>query len=386
MKDDPNSAMQALEEFERPETLHALTDVMTDGLVMIDTDAQIIFFSKGAERMFGFREEEVLGKSVSLLMPSPDREAPGQFLERYMRKGEKGIIGKNRVTTARRRDGGTFPMNLAVGEVTWRGSRAFTGFIRDLTYKWETERQLHSLQAELAHVSRINTMGSLATSIAHELNQPLTAAVNYAQAARDLLKLSDTKDNELLVEALDGCANQTLRAAEVLQRLRDFVSDRPRRRESASMQILVSEATALALMPHRVENVEIANRLDPAVDTVMVDPVQIQQVFLNLFKNSLEATGQGVSPKIEISSRPAEDGMVEICVADNGSGIPEGMKGKLFSPFVSTKSSDSGMGLGLSICQRIVNAHGGRIWLGNSRLGGAAICFTLHTGDWEQEG
>ncbi|HZF46061.1 MAG TPA: PAS domain S-box protein, partial [Sphingomonadaceae bacterium] len=209
--------------FRRAEDLHALIDTVPDAMVVIDTGGRIISFSKGAERMFGYSERELLGENVSVLMPSPDREQHDSYLGHYLATREKRIIGIGRVTTARRRDGTTFPIDLAVGEVELPDGPVFAGFIRDLTETRETERLLHNLQNELAHTSRITSMGTLATSIAHELNQPLTAVTNYMQAARDLLA-DPTPDNLALArEAMDETAKEALRAGQIVHRLRDFV-------------------------------------------------------------------------------------------------------------------------------------------------------------------
>src|SRR5690606_22686780 len=167
--------------------LRSILETVPDAMVVIDEKGRIISFSKAAERMFGFAEAELLGENVSALMPSPDRERHDGYLQRYLETGEKKIIGIGRLVTARRRDGTTFPMELSVGEATIGAERIFTGFIRDLTERQEAEKRLHTLQDELAHVSRVTAMGTLATSIAHELNQPLTAIANYVETASDML-------------------------------------------------------------------------------------------------------------------------------------------------------------------------------------------------------
>src|SRR3569623_1939813 len=162
-------------------------------MVIINETGRILSFSKAAERLFGFAEAELVGENVSTLMPSPDRERHDSYLERYLRTGEKRIIGIGRLVTGRRRDGTTFPMELSVGEATIGDERVFTGFIRDLTERQDYEKRLHTVQAELAHVSRVTAMGTLATSIAHELNQPLTAIANYVETASEMLENPDAE-------------------------------------------------------------------------------------------------------------------------------------------------------------------------------------------------
>ncbi|MBS1240101.1 MAG: histidine kinase, partial [Proteobacteria bacterium] len=363
------------------EDLHALIDTVPDAMVVIDAFGQIVSFSKGAERMFGYKEEEVLGENVSILMPSPDREQHDGYLSHYVETGEKRIIGIGRVTTARRRDGATFPIDLSVGEVILRDERVFTGFIRDLSESRETERLLHNLQGELAHVSRITSMGTLATSIAHELNQPLTAVTNYAQAARELLADPTAENLALVREALEETAHEALRAGQIVHRLRDFVSRGETSHEIASLQRLVQETTALALLDVSVRNTDFVSRLDPACDAVLVDSIQVQQVLLNLMRNALDAMAEMPVRRLAVSSAPGDGGMVRITVSDSGPGIDPDIAARLFQPFVSTK--ESGMGLGLSICHGIVTSHGGKIWAEPSELGGTSFQFTVMSADAE---
>jgi two-component system sensor kinase FixL len=381
MNNPASRARSKLSAFGGVEDLHALIDTVPDAMVVIDPAGQILSFSKGAERMFGYAETEVLDQNVSMLMPSPDREQHDGYLKHYRDTGEKRIIGIGRVTTARRRDGSTFPIDLAVGEVVLRGERVFAGFIRDLTESRETERLLHNLQGELAHASRITSMGTLATSIAHELNQPLTAVTNYVQAARDLLTDLTPENVELVREALQETATEALRAGQIVHRLRDFVSRGETAREIASLHRMVGETTALALLDVSVRNTDLATRLDPACDGVLVDPVQVQQVLLNLMRNAFDAMAEMPVKQLLIASAPDEGGMVRITVSDSGPGIAPEIASRLFQPFVSTK--DSGMGLGLSICHTIVTSHGGRIWAEPSEFGGTSFHFTLISADLE---
>ena len=155
--------------------LRSILATVPDAMVVIDEKGIILSFSAAAEKMFGYAEREVVGENVSMLMPSPDRERHDGYLHSYIKTGVRKIIGIGRVTTGRRRDGNTFPMELSVGEAWIDGKRIFTGFIHDITQRQEVELRLQDLQSELAHVGRVSEMGTLASSLAHELNQPLTA-------------------------------------------------------------------------------------------------------------------------------------------------------------------------------------------------------------------
>lgn len=354
--------------------LRSILATVPDAMVVIDEQGLILSFSSAAERMFGFTQEEIAGENVSILMASPDRERHDGYIDRYRQTGERRIIGVGRVTTARRRDGSTFPIELAVGEAETPGGRVFTGFIRDLTESQQTERRLHDLQSELAHVSRISAIGTLAAALAHELNQPLTAITNYVEAARDLLRNQPNRDN-MLENALSEAAGQSLRAGQIVRRLRDFIARGDVEKSTNSLKKLVTEANALALVGTGAAEVDVAINLDPAADLVLVDRVQIQQVFMNLVRNALEAVARSPNKRLEIKSLPISGSLIEVTVSDSGTGVSEEVAQTLFEPFRSTK--EAGMGLGLSICRTIIEGQGGRIWVEPSRLGGSAFHFTL---------
>lgn len=358
----------------RTSHLRSILATIPDAMVVIDEHGLILSFSSAAERMFGFTQDEVAGENVSMLMASPDRECHNQYIERYRETGERRIIGVGRVTTARRRDGSTFPIELAVGEAVTPEGRVFTGFIRDLTESQQAERRLHDLQAELAHVSRVSAIGTLAAALAHELNQPLTAITNYVEAARDMLRGQPNRDS-VLDEALDEAANQSLRAGQIVRRLRDFIARGDVEKTSNSLKKLVTEANALAFAGTGATEVDVSISLDPTADAILVDRIQIQQVIMNLVRNALEAIAQSPIKRLEIRSAPISASLIEVIVSDSGPGLSEDVTPTLFEPFRTTK--ESGMGLGLSICRTIVEGQGGRIWVESSRFGGSAFHFTL---------
>ena len=396
--------------FAREAHLRSILETVPDAMIVIDERGHILSFSAAAERMFGFSEDEVLGENVSMLMPSPDRERHDGYLQRYMRTGERRIIGIGRVLTARHRDGATFPIELSVGEARIGDDRVFTGFIRDLTERQEAELRVHDLQSVLAHVQRVSEMGTLATSLAHELNQPLTAIANYVETARDMLErnaenistvrkslnlpaaggtdsvdrlLDENAETIAIVrEALDECASQSVRAGQIVRRLRDFIARGESDRRIESLQRLITEASALALVGAGDQNVEVDVRLDPSADRVLVDRIQIQQVLLNLIRNAIEAMEQSPVRRLMVYSERESGGLVRITVADSGPGLTEEVARRLFEPFQTTK--ESGMGLGLSISATIIAAHGGRIWAEPSNLGGTAFHFTVIDADSEE--
>ena len=363
--------------------LRSILETAPDAIVVIDEVGTMLSFSASAERMFGYKEEEVLGENVSILMPSPDRERHDGYLKRYMRTGERRIIGIGRVLTARHRDGATFPIELSVGEARIGDERVFTGFIRDLTERQQAELRVHDLQSVLAHVQRVSEMGTLATSLAHELNQPLTAIANYVEAARDLLRQSPDEDTlAVLREALDESASQSVRAGQIVRRLRDFISRGETEQRIESLHRLVTEASALALVGAGEQELEVDVRLDPQADRILVDRIQIQQVLLNLIRNAIEAMEDVQDRRLLIYSEREPGGLIQVTVADSGPGLSPEVAARLFEPFQTTKQS--GMGLGLSISAAIIAAHGGRIWAEESKIGGTSFHFTVIDADSEE--
>ncbi|MBO9526689.1 MAG: PAS domain S-box protein [Sphingobium yanoikuyae] len=370
-QDNATSREQAL--------LGSILATVPDALIVIDATGHIVSFSPAAQRMFQYAEADVLGRNVAMLMPSPDRERHDSYLQHYHDTGEKRIIGIGRLTTARRRDGSTFPIELAVGEVQDHGEKLFTGFVRDLTDRQKAERRLQDLQAELSHAARVTAMGTLAAALAHELNQPLTAIANYMEAGRDLLRTDAPVDRDLLGEAMDEAARQAMRAGQIIRSLREFIRRGEADRQAEPAATLLAEGVALAFIGIDSRGIDMDIVVDPRVGRVIANRVQVQQVIINLVRNAVEAMDGRNRRILRLSAVPAEDGQVELIIADSGPGLDPAVARSLFTPFSTTKPA--GMGVGLSISRTIVEAHGGRIWADASHWGGVAFHFTLDSAD-----
>jgi len=355
--------------------LQSILDTVPEAMIVIDERGTMQSFSSAAERLFGYGASEAIGKNVSILMPSPYRENHDSYLERYRATGERRIIGIGRVVVGQRRDGSTFPMELAVGEMKSADRRFFTGFIRDLTERQKTEARLQELQAELVHISRLTAMGEMASTLAHELNQPLSAISNYLKGSKRLLEGKGGSPE--LRDALDKAADQTIRAGQIIRRLRDFVSRGETERRVESLTKLVEEASALALVGVKDRGIRVQFQFDPAIDLVLADRVQIQQVLLNLIRNAIDAMEASQARDLRITIAPAEGDYARVSVADTGSGLAPEVAKQLFQPFVTTKRH--GMGVGLSISRTIIESHNGQIWAQPNPSGGTIFHFTLMT-------
>ncbi len=359
---------------EREAQLRAILDTVPDAMIVIDAAGLIDSFSSAAEALFGYKAAEIKGHNVNQLMPSPYREQHNDYLARYQRTGERRIIGSSRVVIGLRRDGSTFPMELYIGEMQLRGRPAFTGFVRDLTEKQETQARLHELQAEVAHMSRFTAMGEMASTLAHELNQPLTAVVTYLNGCRRLLERG-AGDNAMLQDGIERAAEQALRAGQIIRRLREFVARGETARQTENLPKLIEEAGALALIGARETGVRVNFSFHPDCACVMADKVQVQQVLLNLIRNGMEAMERSERRDMTIATAPAGQELVRVSVSDTGEGIAPHIRADLFQPFVTSKPH--GMGVGLSVSRTIIEAHGGRLWAEPNAGGGTLFCFTL---------
>lgn len=355
--------------------LRSILSTVPDAMIVIDEKGTMMSFSSAAERLFGYRQAEVVGKNVSMLMPSPDRERHDGYLERYLRTGEKRIIGIGRVVFAARKDGTTFPMELSVGEATGEDQRLFTGFIRDITDRQRTQEQLEELQSELIHVARVSAMGTMASTLAHELNQPITAVANYVEAVRDLLAEPNPEDLPMIREALQDAVGEAMRAGHIVRRLRDFVARGEVEKTVEKLPLLINEAAAFGLMGANEKSIEARFDIDHDAADVLVDKIQIQQVLVNLIRNAVEAMGSSEERILTVCTESDQPGFVRVTVADTGPGVAPEVAAQLFTAFISTKTD--GMGLGLSICRTIVEANGGRIWMEPRKAGGTQFHFTL---------
>ena len=364
--------------------LQSILDTVPDAMIVIDEQGIMQYFSTAAERLFGHTSREAIGKNIKSLMPSPYRESHDGYLGRYRRTGERRIIGIGRVVVGERKDGSTFPMELAVGEMKSGNERFFTGFIRDLTERQKTEARLQELQSELVHISRLTAMGEMASTLAHELNQPLSAIANYMKGSQRLLEGKPDDLSKTLRGALDKAAEQALRAGQIIRRLRDFVSRGETERRVESITKLVEEASALALVGAKEQGVRVTFRLDPRADLVLADRVQVQQVLINLIRNAIDAMEASHRRELVVSTGTTDDDMITVSVADTGTGVAEEVAPQLFQPFVTTKRQ--GMGVGLSISRTIVEAHGGEIWLEPNPEGGTVFHFTLRAISREEVG
>jgi two-component system sensor kinase FixL len=354
---------------------NALIATAVDGIMIIDEMGLIRVYSDACERMFGYGRNEVVGQNVKVLMPLPYHSEHDGYLARYRETGERRIIGIGREVVGRHKNGTTFAMYLSVGEGRFNGQRIFLGIVHDISVRKANEQRIQELQKELLHATRLTATGQLSAALAHELNQPLTAILNYAGILEELA-VQDKGPNGVMFRDVAGrITEQTARAGEIIRRLRGFVAKREPDRAVQDLNGAVQESIALGFVGAADTSVKLHTEFAPDLPLVAIDKVQIQQVMINLVRNAVEAMQE--SPRRDLTITTARDGgdFVSVRVADSGPGLAPDVAASLFQPFITTK--EHGLGIGLSICRSIIDAHGGRLWMEPNDGGGAVFQFRL---------
>jgi two-component system, LuxR family, sensor kinase FixL len=357
--------------------LLSVLDTAVDAIIIIDDQAGILVYNQACERLFGYRAAEALGQNVRLIMPDEYASHHDRYLSDYASTGHRKIIGIGREVRAQHRDGTVFPVNLSVGEAVTPAGRRFIGIIHDLRQRHENEERLNQLQANMVHMARVSTMDEMGAALAHELNQPLTALMLYLQAVERACERPESGDPipENVLAVLRKAVREAERAGNIIQRMRQFVEKRDPQRRLVDINPLIVDALELTKYGTRPGTTSI--RCDFAADLpqVFVDPVQIQQILVNLTRNALEAVKGRPAPEVTIATRRGAKG-VTIHVEDNGPGIQADAIPDLFKTFASSKTE--GLGLGLAISKTIAQSHGGTLEVDPGGSGrGAQFTLTL---------
>jgi PAS domain S-box-containing protein len=359
--------------------LRSILDTVPEAMVVIDEKGLILSFSSAAEQLFGYAANEVIGRNVSLLMPSPDREAHDGYLARYRRTGERRIIGLGRVVNGLRKDGVTFPMELAVGEALLPDGRIFTGFIRDLTSR-------HRMEAELRQAQKMEAVGQLTGGLAHDFNNLLTVITGNLEMLE--ARLEDPRQRELLSEAQAAAED----GAKLTGQLLAFGRRQPLNPTLSDVGLLVS---GFAELMRRTlgERVALRTVVSGASNFAEVDASQLQNALLNLALNARDAMPEGGRLTIEISRKQVDSDYAQmypevrpgdyvlIAVTDTGEGMPADVKQRAFDPFFTTKAPGQGTGLGLSMVYGFVKQSGGNVQLYSEVGRGTSIRLFLPAAD-----
>ena len=343
-----------------------LLQLISEGFVFVDRDFRVLEMNAEAERIEKRSAAELIGTSLWDSWPGTSGGELGRLWREAMNEG-RPVSLEHRYT-------------WPDGRTAWIEMRAFPAegglaiFYRDISGRKRTEEELRRAEAELMHASRLSAMGTMASTLAHELAQPLTAAANYIEAAAKALKRLPAGQAREARRALGFAGSSVERASGILRRLRSFVSKRPVETQTEDLPAIIADAGVLMLPQAQREGVEIDFRLDRNAKWVKADAIQVQQVLINLIRNAIEAMAGVEERRITVSTAAVSPAAVEVAVADTGPGLDEKV-GDPFAPFRSGKAN--GMGVGLSISRTIVESHGGTIEAKRPSGGGALFRFTL---------
>ncbi|WP_085779025.1 ATP-binding protein [Rhizobium sp. NXC14] len=339
---------------------------LPDAVFFVTDCHRISACNRAAVALFGYEEDELLGQRIDLVWyPTPDVPLKGRWADR-------GVV---RAGMAMTRSGVQFPSVLTI--IREQGGKGhFSAVIfEDFRTERETLQRVQELQRELARIARIVALGEMTSTLAHELAQPLTSIAAYAQGCELLVRKDRRSHGEELREALSEITQHALWAGKIVQNIAEFAKRGAEERKIEAMHALIHEATAFALAGSQRNGLCADFRLEAERDVVLADRVQIVQVLTNLVRNAVEATDGIARPHITIRTRTDDLSRLIVDVSDNGCGIAADIEEALFHPFVTSKPR--GLGMGLALSKRIIEAHGGRISAQNQRDGGSILSFSL---------
>jgi len=351
----------------------ALLEAVAEAIVVVDQRGTLLAVNEFARRLFGYRSDELLGENLNLLMSGTDRRAPAGLLDAYLLSGASRIMGEGCDVVAKNKSGVRFPAVLSVGQIPNSQPPQFVGSVRDTSAQMRREEESLVAQARLTSVARLATLGEMASGIAHELNQPLTAINAYARACEHFIALPQPDLAELR-DAVREIGAEALRAGDIIRRVRQLVRSDPVVRVPTDPDALIDELKVLIAADARIHGANVTYQLDSDGCRVVADGVQIQHLILNLVRNAFEAlaTQPPESRECQIATARSAD-QLEIRVSDNGPGVSPAVASRLFEPFCTTKPH--GTGLGLAISRTIAQSHGGTIGFRPNSPHGA--CFDV---------
>lgn len=362
--DTPGGLRGTSQESQHDERVRAMLALLPFAVLMTNPRGQILLANAGAEMLFGYGQDELIGTSADALVPGLQGDTGTVRLSRP--------AGGTHDQFARRKDGTEFPAEITANNASFDGEPLMLTVVIDRTERYELQRN----RQELAHLTRVSTLGELASSLAHELNQPLTAILSNAQAAQRFMSTQPVNLAEVR-EILQDLVEDNHRASEVIRRIRRLVKKGDLEAAPLSLERVIGDVALLVHSDAIVRGIRVVQHTEPTLPRVQGDSVQVQQVVLNLLLNAFHAS----------ESRPARDrvvmvdatregaSMVRVAVRDRGPGLSADKLGQIFKPFFTSKRE--GLGLGLSISRSIVEMHGGRIWAENNSDQGATFYFTL---------
>lgn len=364
---------------EREAKLNSILNASIEGIIVIDTSGLIVSINAAVENIFGYSADELIGNSVNLLMPMTIRKKKDYYIEKYLRIFVPKVIGQIREVEGLRKDGSLVPLDMTIAEFPLDGQQYFSGIVRDVSARKLQELQEKEHLEKLAHVTRLGLMGEMASGIAHEVNQPLSAVVNYTQVCMRFIQ-NDNPDLEKIAEILKKANQQALKAGQIIHSMREFVKPRKIHRSTVDINDLIYDAISIFEADFKQHLIAMRFELTKNLPCVIIDRVQIEQVILNLIRNSIDALKelpQFTQRQLSIETSLNSLNYIVVRVKDNGPGLSPIQREKILTPFFTTKAS--GMGMGLSISRSLVEAHHGTLHFNSKEDKGTTFYFTLPT-------
>ncbi|MEC4747443.1 PAS domain S-box protein [Methylomicrobium sp. Wu6] len=362
---------------EREARLNSIFNAASEGIIMIDRKGIVVTANAAVKAILGYAEEELIGGNISLLMAPDHAVKHDRYIQNHIDTGISKIIGSVREVEGLHKGGWTVPLDLSLAKFFIDGEIFFTGLLRDIRQRKLQEKENREHLEELAHVTRLSLMGEMASGIAHEVNQPLTAIVAYTEVCVSLL-MSPNPDHVKLAGILAKTNQQALRAGQIIHRMRDFVRSKTTSRTSASINQVVKDCIGLCSTEIKLQNILFCLELAENLPLVYINEVQIEQVLLNLLRNAIDAMHDlpvDRPRRLVLCTQLDDRQHIEITVKDSGPGISDADRAKIMTPFYTTKKN--GMGMGLSISRSLVEAHHGTIRFNSQDGNGCTFYVTL---------
>ncbi len=357
---------------EREAKLNSIFNASVEGIITIDMTNIIVSANAAVETIFGYKPEELTGCSINKLIPSSPKTMNDDSLP-----GTGRCINQIQEVEGLHKNGSMVPLDLSVAEFSIDNAHYFANIVRDVSLRKHREQQDKAHLDELAHVTRLGLMGEMASGIAHEVNQPLSAISSYTQVSLNLVN-NETPDLVKLTEILYKTQQQALRAGRIIHRMREFVKSHAKHRSSADINTLIHDAVSLCIAELKQNCIKLAFELENNLPPIYVDHIQIEQVIINLIRNSVDAL-QNLPAKqqrqLTIHSRLTLNNSIQVRVKDNGPGLNADQQQQILTPFYTTKAD--GMGMGLSISRSLVEAHEGTLHFNSEPGKGTTFYFTL---------